>query len=74
MNNKIIIFTDLDGSLLDRKKFHFGIAKQYIHELIARDILLIPNTSKTEEEIKSFLKELNIKIPFISENGSAINS
>ena len=53
MNNKIIIFTDLDGSLLDRKKFHFGIAKQYIHELIARDILLIQNTSKTEEEIKS---------------------
>lgn len=74
MNNKVIIFTDLDGSLLDRKKFHFGIAKQYIHELIARGILLIPNTSKTEEEIKSFLKELNIKIPFISENGSAIHN
>ena len=74
MNNNVLIFTDLDGSLLDKKKFHFTKAKKYIRELISKDVLIIPNTSKTENEIKLFLKELNLKLPFISENGSEIHN
>ena len=74
MNNNVLIFTDLDGSLLDKKKFHFTKAKKYMRELISKDVLIIPNTSKTENEIKLFLKELNLKLPFISENGSEIHN
>ena len=74
MNNNVLIFTDLDGSLLDKKKFNFTKAKKYMRELISKDVLIIPNTSKTENEIKLFLKELNLKLPFISENGSEIHN
>ena len=35
-------------------------------------MILVPNTSKTELEVKDFIKELGIKLPFICENGSAI--
>ena len=46
--------------------------QKYIKKLISRKIILVPNTSKTELEIKDFMKELGIRLPFICENGSAI--
>ena len=33
INKKIIIFTDLDGSLLDRETFRFDSIKKYILKL-----------------------------------------
>ncbi len=45
----ILIFTDLDGSLLHRDTFKFEEIKEYIEELILKGILIIPNTSKTEK-------------------------
>ena len=48
------------------------ILYKYIKKLISHKIILVPNTSKTELEIKDFMKELGIKLPFICENGSAI--
>ena len=68
----IIIFSDLDGTILHRNNFKFDKIKKYIKKLISRKIILVPNTSKTELEIKDFMKELGIKLPFICENGSAI--
>ena len=68
----IIIFSDLDGTILHRSNFKFDKIKKYIKKLISRKIILVPNTSKTELEIKDFMKELGIKLPFICENGSAI--
>tara|TARA_B100000886_G_C20363712_1_gene466376 strand:+ start:286 stop:1092 length:807 start_codon:yes stop_codon:yes gene_type:complete len=69
----IIIFTDLDGSLLDRDNFKFDQIKDYLRSLIDNGIIIIPNTSKTEKEIKKFLNELGSETPFISENGSSIH-
>ena len=69
----IIIFTDLDGSLLHRDNFKFDEIKDYIKSLIDQGIIIIPNTSKTEKETENFLKELGSELPFISENGSVIN-
>ena len=70
--NLIIIFSDLDGTILHKRNFKFDKIKKYIKKLISHKIILIPNTSKTELEIKDFIKELGIKLPFICENGSAI--
>ena len=70
---KILIFTDLDGSLLHRDTFKFDEIKEYLRQLISKGIFIIPNTSKTEKEILEFNNELGSSLPYISENGSAIN-
>ena len=69
----LIIFTDLDGSLLNRDNFKFDKIKDYIKSLINEGIIIIPNTSKTEKEIEEFIKELGSNLPYISENGSSIH-
>ena len=69
---KILIFTDLDGSLLHRDTFKFDSIKDYILSLVNRGIIIIPNSSKTEKEIEKFSEELGVKLPYISENGSSI--
>ncbi len=70
---KVLIFTDLDGSLLHRDTFKFDEIKDYIKQLISKGIFIIPNTSKTEKEILAFNNELGTSLPYISENGAAIN-
>ena len=69
----ILIFTDLDGSLLHRDTFEFEEIKDYIKKLIFKGILIIPNTSKTEKEILDFNNEIGLALPYICENGAAIN-
>ncbi len=72
INKKIIIFTDLDGSLLDRETFRFDSIKNYILKLLRKEIFIVPNSSKTKKEIFSFNQELKRNLPIICENGSAI--
>ena len=72
-NSKILIFTDLDGSLLNRDNFEFGSIKNFIKELLSHDIFIIPNSSKTAKEITNFNNELEEKLPYIAENGSSIH-
>jgi len=48
---KILIFTDLDGSLFHRDNFKFDEIKDYLKQLLSEGIFIIPNTSKTEKEI-----------------------
>ena len=69
----LIIFTDLDGSLLHRETFKFDPIKDYIKDLINNEIIIIPNSSKTEKEIERFNEELGVELPYISENGSSIS-
>ena len=72
-NRKILIFTDLDGSLLNRETFMFNEVKEFVKEFDKNDLIIIPNTSKTQIEIENFLQELGIFSPYISENGSSIH-
>ena len=69
---KVLIFTDLDGSLLHRDTFKFEEIKDYIKQLLSKGICIIPNTSKTEKEILEFNNELGSSLPYICENGAAI--
>ena len=71
-SQKILIFTDLDGTLLDRDTFKFDKIFNYIKELISKDISIIPTSSKTKKEIEKFNKELDENLPFVTENGAAI--
>ena len=75
MNKKssVIIFTDLDGTLLHRDTFKFDPVKNYLKKLVNNGIIVIPNSSKTEKEIEKFNEELGIDLPYILENGSAIH-
>ena len=72
MTSKIIIFTDLDGTLLDRDTFKFDKILSYLKDLILKDICIIPNSSKTRQEIEVFNKELDENLSFVVENGAAI--
>ena len=65
--NKILIFTDLDGSILDRDTFKFDQIKQYMKKILNSGILIIPNSSKTESEIIEFNQELGENLTYISE-------
>ena len=69
----VVIFTDLDGSLLHRDTFKFDTIKDYVKSLVSKGIIIIPNSSKTEKEIEKFNEELGVNLPFISENGSSIH-
>ena len=72
MISKIVIFTDLDGTLLHNETFKFENIRQYIKNLLSKNISIIPNSSKTKAEIYNFCHELEEELPFIVENGAAI--
>ncbi|MBU2711350.1 HAD-IIB family hydrolase [Zooshikella harenae] len=69
---KLIIFTDLDATLLDHKHYEFTAAQSALSIIASHQIPLILNTSKTVAETHEIRKKLNIYHPFIIENGSGI--
>ncbi len=69
---KKIIFTDLDGTLLDHDTYSFKKATLALGLLKKNKIPLIICTSKTRSEIEFYRRKLRNKDPFISENGGAI--
>ncbi|MFT6310593.1 MAG: mannosyl-3-phosphoglycerate phosphatase family protein [Porticoccus sp.] len=70
-NSLAIIFTDLDGSLLDHNSYQFGPAHPLLGALEGIGIPVIPTSSKTCAEIVALRKLLTNRHPFISENGAA---
>jgi mannosyl-3-phosphoglycerate phosphatase len=69
---KLIIFTDLDGTLLDYSTYSFKAAIPALQLLKEKDIPLIICSSKTRKEIEYYRKKLGNDHPFISENGGGI--
>lgn len=69
---KILIYTDLDGTLLDHHTYSFQGALPALGEIRRRNIPLILCSSKTKGELEEYQRKLRIKYPFISENGGAI--
>lgn len=69
---KKIIFTDLDGTLLDHQTYSFEKAKDALQLIKEKGIPLICCTSKTRAEIEHWRDELQNTHPFISENGGGI--
>jgi mannosyl-3-phosphoglycerate phosphatase len=68
---KIIVFTDLDGTLLD-EKYDYLKLKPIISQLLALGVSVVLCSSKTRAEIEFYREQLGITDPFIAENGAAI--
>lgn len=69
---KRVIFTDLDGTLLDRSTYSYHQALEAISLLKRKDVPLVFCSTKTRAEQELYRNELNIQDPFIVENGGAI--
>ena len=69
---KYIIFSDIDGTLIDHNTYSYESAKPALELLEKHDIPLIFCTSKTRAEIEVYVNELDSPHPFIPENGGAI--
>lgn len=69
---KTIIFTDLDGALLDPVRYSFNDALPALRLIQARGIPLILCSSKTRGEIVGLRQRMHNGHPFVSENGGRI--
>jgi len=72
MNKKVLVFTDLDGTLLDHYSYETEDAQETIVTLKFHDIPIIPNSSKTFDEIMEIRQQLALASPFVIENGAAV--
>ncbi len=69
---KLVLFSDLDGSLLDPKTYSFKSALPSLSILKFKRIPLVLSSSKTRAEIEWYRKRLDNHHPFVSENGGGI--
>ncbi|HSN05055.1 MAG TPA: HAD-IIB family hydrolase [Nitrospira sp.] len=69
---RVVVFTDLDGSLLDAGSYSFAAAQEALDLLRAREAPLILASSKTRAEMEPLRAQLGNHDPFIVENGGAV--
>lgn len=72
VQKQYIVFTDLDGSLLDHFTYSWLEAQQAVQALFELKIPLILVTSKTLAETQSIAQELPGRYPMIVENGGSL--
>jgi len=73
MKYQYLVFTDMDGTLLDHHTYSHAEADGMLAQLSEAKIPVIPTTSKTFEELNALRKEIGLTGPFIVENGAAIH-
>lgn len=69
---KLVVFTDLDGTLLDRATYSYMPAVSSLELLRQQKIPIIFCSAKTSAEQEVYRKELGICDPFIVEDGGTI--
>ncbi len=67
-----LIFTDLDGTLLDARTYSWAGAEPALAEIERRRIPLILVTSKTRAEVEPLRRKLGHAHPFVTENGGGV--
>ncbi|MCL1047311.1 HAD-IIB family hydrolase [Shewanella electrodiphila] len=72
MTTRPLIFTDMDGTLLDHYDYSFSSAIGVIEALVEKQIPIIANTSKTFAEMEKIQQTIGFNSPFISENGAVV--
>jgi len=68
----ILIFSDLDGTLLDHDDYSFAAAMPALHKVFACQLPLILTTSKTLAEVSEINRALQNPQLVIAENGGVI--
>ena len=69
---RLIIFTDLDGTLLDHDSYSVDGARHALERIRRQGIPLVFTTSKTRAEVEELLAALSLSQPFIVENGGGL--
>ncbi|MBI5768391.1 MAG: HAD-IIB family hydrolase [Verrucomicrobia bacterium] len=68
----LVVFTDLDGTLLDARTYEAGVARDALAALAQRGVPVVFCSSKTAAEQRPLRAALGLPpAPFIVENGSA---
>lgn len=70
--NGWLIFSDLDGTLLDHDSYDYAPALPALNQLQTLGVPVIPVSSKTLAELKQIRKKLKLKGPAVAENGAVI--
>ncbi|MEJ2690868.1 MAG: HAD-IIB family hydrolase [Deltaproteobacteria bacterium] len=68
----LIIFTDLDGTLLNHDDYSVDGARTALDRIARLGISLVFTTSKTRAEVEDLLRILALSQPFIVENGGGL--
>ncbi len=68
----LIIFTDLDGTLLDRNSYSWELAKTALERCHRSRVPVVAVTSKTLAETRLLSKKIGLDAHFIFENGGGI--
>ncbi len=69
---KILIFSDIDGTIIDKESYSFEESIGTVRKVIALKIPIILVSSKSFAEIEIYRHKMGIPDPFISENGGAV--
>ena len=69
--DQIIVFSDLDGTLLD-ENYSYAAAQPALRKIADASIPLILCSSKTRKEIEHYRGKMGNRHPFITENGGGI--
>jgi len=67
-----VVFSDIDGTILDYTTYSYKKSLPAIQKLAGRGIPLILVSSKTYAEMLKLHKELSLTYPFVFENGAGI--
>lgn len=72
MKRKVLVFSDLDGTLLDPVRYSFADALPALGLLRAQGVPLVLCSSKTRAEMLLYRQRLDNQHPFIAENGGGV--
>jgi len=70
--SRYVLFTDLDGTLLDHQTYSWAGAREALAELEQRGVPLVFCTSKTRSEVEMLRRKVRNAHPFITENGGGV--
>ncbi|MCS6816175.1 MAG: HAD-IIB family hydrolase [Blastocatellia bacterium] len=71
-DRRLVLYTDLDGTLLDAETYSHEAAGPALEAIRSRGALLVLCSSKTRAEMEPIGRALGLRAPFIVENGGAI--
>ena len=71
-DGRVVIFTDLDGTLLDYDTYSCEVVASLVAKLSKAEVPVVFCSSKTRAEQEVYRKKLGIGSPFIVEDGGAI--
>jgi mannosyl-3-phosphoglycerate phosphatase len=70
--NRYVIFTDVDGTILDKRTYQPGPALGALYHCRERKVPVVMVSAKTRAEIEFLQNELDYTTPFVCENGGGL--